>query len=94
MRCFCWVEGGKYRTSWLVACCMLESAERFKSRGGRGGGGAEILLAESYHEQASFESGFKQRTGRRISEFGWQRVLDRRCKEAEGTLIERLRVTL
>ena len=30
---FCWVEGGRYRTRWLVACCMLESAERFQSRG-------------------------------------------------------------
>ena len=45
--------------------------------GGGGGWGvktAEILLAESCHEQASFESGFKQRKGRRISEIGWQRV--------------------
>ena len=30
---FCWVEGGRYRTGWLVACCMLESAEWFQSRG-------------------------------------------------------------
>ena len=30
---FSWVEGGRYRTSWLVACCMLGSAERFQSRG-------------------------------------------------------------
>ena len=30
---FCWMQGGRYRTSWLVACCMLESAERFQSRG-------------------------------------------------------------
>ena len=37
----------------------------------------------------SFESGFKQRKGRRISEAGWQRVPDRRCKKAEGTLSER-----
>ena len=35
---------------------------------------AEILLAESCREQVSFESGFKQRKGRRISEIGWQRV--------------------
>ena len=44
--------------------------------GGVGGGlkTAEILLAESCREQVSFESGFKQRKGRRISEIGWQRV--------------------
>ena len=30
---FCWVEGGRYRRSWLVACCRLESAERFQIRG-------------------------------------------------------------
>ena len=55
---------------------------------------AEILLAESCHEQVSFESGFKQRMGRRISEIGWQRVPDRRRKKAEGTLSERFGVTL
>ena len=55
---------------------------------------AEILLAESCHEQVSFESGFKQRKGRRISEIGWQRVPDRRCKKAEGTHPERFDVTL
>ena len=55
---------------------------------------AEILLAESCHEQVSFESGFKQRKGRRISEIGWQRVPDRRRKKAEGTLSERFGVTL
>ena len=60
-----------------------------------GGGGrrglktAEILLAESCHKQVSFESGFKQRKGRRISEMGWQRVPDRGCKKAEGTRSER-----
>ena len=41
---------------------------------GEGGGRwlktAEILLAESCHEQVSFESGFKQRKVRRISEIG------------------------
>ena len=31
---------------------------------------AEILLVESCHEQVSFESGLKQRKGRRISEIG------------------------
>ena len=31
---------------------------------------AEILLAESCREQVCFESGFKQRKGRRISEIG------------------------
>ena len=66
--------------------------------GGRGGRRglktAEILLAESRREQVSFESGFKQRTGRRISEIGWQRVPDRRCKKAEGTLSERFGVAL
>ena len=68
--------------------------------GGGGGGGrrglktAEILLAESCREQVSFESGFKQRKGRRISEIGWQRVPDRRCKKAEGTLSERFGVAL
>ena len=59
--------------------------------GGNGGGRqglktAEILLAESCHKQVSFESGFKQWKGRRISEAGWQRVPDRRRKKAEGTL--------
>ena len=55
---------------------------------------AEILLAESCREQVCFESGFKQRKGRRISEIGWQRVPDRRCKKAEGTLSERFGVAL
>ena len=27
------MEGGRYRRSWLVACCMLDSAERLQSRG-------------------------------------------------------------
>ena len=55
-------------------------------KGGRWGlKTAEILLAESCHEQVSFESGFKQRKDRRISEIRWQRVPDRRCKKAEGT---------
>ena len=54
----------------------------------------EILLAESCHEQVSFESGFKQRKGRRIAEIGWQRVPDRRCKKAERTLPERFGVAL
>ena len=69
--------------------------------GGEGRGGerqglktAEILLAESCRKQVSFESGFKQRKGRRISEAGWQRVPDRRCKKAEGTLSERFGVAL
>ena len=30
---FCWEEGSRYRRSWLVACCMLETAVRFQSRG-------------------------------------------------------------
>ena len=65
---------------------------------GRGGGGgglktAEILLAKGCHEQMSFESGFKRRKGGRISEVGWQRVPDRRCKKAEGTLPERFGFT-
>ena len=30
---FCWVEGGRYRIGWLVASGMLETAERFQSRG-------------------------------------------------------------
>ena len=29
---FLLVEGGRYRISWSVACCMLESAERLQSR--------------------------------------------------------------
>ena len=61
---------------------------------GRGLKTAEILLAENCHEQVSFQSGFKQRKGRRISEIGWQRVPDRRCKKAEGTLPERFGVAL
>ena len=52
------------------------------------------IMAESCHEQMSFESGFKQRKGRSISEIGWQRVPDRRCKKAEETLPERFGVTL
>ena len=70
---------------------------------------AEILLAQSYRKQVSFESGFKQQKGRRkvsfesgfkqqkgrrISEVGWQRVPDRRCKKAEGMLSERFGVAL
>ena len=67
--------------------------------GGEGGGRrglntVEILLAESCCKQVSFESGFKQRKGRRISEAGWQRVPDRRCRKAEGTLSERFDVAL
>ena len=62
--------------------------------GRRGLKTAEILLAENCHEQACFESGFKQRKGRRISEIGWQRVPDGRCKKAEGPLPERFSVTL
>ena len=54
----------------------------------------KILLAESCRKQVSFESGFKQRKGRRISEAGWQRVPGRRCKKAEGTLSERFGVAL
>ena len=44
--------------------------------GGREGGcgrwlkTTEMLLAESCHEQVIFESGLKQRKGRRISEIG------------------------
>jgi len=60
---------------------------RWEVKGGRRGlKTAEILLAESCRKQVSFESGFKQWKGRRISEAGWQRVPDRRCKKAEGTL--------
>ena len=55
---------------------------------------AEILLVESCREQVYFESGFKQRKGRRISEIGWQRDPDKRCKKAEGTLSERFGVAL
>ena len=67
--------------------------------GGEGGGRrglktAEILLAKSCRKQVSFESGFKQRKSRRISEAGWQRVPDIRCKKAEGTLSERFGVAL
>ena len=68
---------------------------RWEVKGGRQGlKTAEILLAESCRKQASFVSGFKQRKGRRISEVGRQRVLDRRCKKAEGTLSERFGVAL
>ena len=57
---------------------------------------AEILLAESYHKQVNFESGFKQRNGRtrRIYEIGWQRVPDRKVMNSEGTLPERFSVML
>ena len=62
--------------------------------GWRGLKTAEILLAESCRKQVSFESGFKQRKGRRISHVGWQGVPDKRCKKAEGTLSERFGVAL
>ena len=55
---------------------------------------AVILLAESRREQVCFESGFKQRKGKRNSEIGWQRVPDIRCKKTEGTLSERFGVAL
>ena len=69
------------------------------AEGGGGGGGrlqktAEILLAESCRKQVSFESRFKKRKGKRISEIGWQRVPDKRCKKAEETLPERFCVAL
>ena len=71
---------------------------RSEVKGGGGGkAGAEDCrdpTAESCRKQVSFESGFKQRKGRRISEAGWQRVPDRRCKKAEGTLSERFGVAL
>ena len=35
----------------------------------------------------SFESGFKQRKGRRISEAGWQRVPDRKLKERSPNVL-------
>ena len=49
--------------------------------GGKGGGRrglktAEILLAESCRKQASFESGFKQRKGRRITFYNRARTLN------------------
>ena len=62
--------------------------------GWRGLKTAEILQAESCRKQVSFESGFKQPKGGRISEVGWQRVPDRRCKETEGTLSECFGVVL
>ena len=65
--------------------------------GGGGAGGAENCrdpTGRKPSEQVSFESGFKQRKGRRISEIGWQRVPDRRCKKAERTLSERFGVAL
>ena len=62
--------------------------------GRRGLKTAEILLAESCREQVCFESGFKQRKGRRISEIGCQRVPDRGCKKAEGTFSELVGVAL
>ena len=69
---------------------LKHSGSTWGGGGGGGGGGgletAEILLAESCHEQVSFESGSKQWKGKRISEIGWQRVPNRRCKKAEGIL--------
>ena len=67
---------------------------RWEVKGGRRGLLAEILLAESCRKQVSFESGFKQWKGRSIPEAGRQRVPDRRCKKAEGTLSERFAVAL
>ena len=76
----------------LVCVCVCVGGE---VKGGRRGlKTAEIILAESCRKQVSFESGFKQRKGRRISEAGWQRVPDRRCKKAQGTLSERFDVAL
>ena len=54
----------------------------------------EILLAESYPEQVSSESGFKQQKSRSISEIGWQRVPERRHKKAERRLPVRFGVVL
>ena len=51
-------------------------------------------MAESYHEQVSFQFGFKQQKGTRISEIGWQRVPYRRYKKAEGMLPEHFGVVL
>ena len=56
-----------------------------KGGGSQGLKTAEILLAESCHKQVSFESGFKQRKGRRISEARWQRVPDRRLQYCNYT---------
>ena len=68
---------------------------RWGVKGGRRGlKTAEILRAESRRKQVSFESGFKQPKGGRISEVGWQRVPDRRCKKTEGMLSERFGVVL
>ena len=58
---------------------------------GGGGGDAEVLLIESYYEQMSFHSRFKEYKNRRISEIGWQRVTDGRRKKAEATLLEHFR---
>ena len=66
--------------------------------GGEGGkAGAEDYrdpTGRNCRKQVSFESGFKQLKGRRISEAGWQRVPDRRCKKAERTLSKRFGVAL
>ncbi len=78
----------------LILFPLLKHSWKVKGGGRRGLKTAEILLAESCRKQVSFESGFKQRKGRRISEAGWQRVPDRRCKKAEGTLSERFGVAL
>ena len=72
----------------------MGGAGRWGVGGGRGLKTAEILLPESCRKQVIFESGFKQRKGRRISAIGWQRFPDRRCKKAEGTLSERFGVAL
>ena len=37
----------------------------------------------------SFESGFKKRKNRRLSEIGCQIVPNRRCKKVEGVLSEK-----
>ena len=50
---------------------------RWDVKGGRRGlKTAEILLAESCRKQASFESGFKQRKGRRITFYNRARTLN------------------
>ena len=55
---FCWVEGGRYRTSWLVACCMLGSAERFQSRGTLRKEVSNVFLRSFHHPLSSVSNGF------------------------------------
>ena len=55
---------------------------------------AEVLLAETYREHVSFESGIKQRKSRRISEIGWQRDVVIAAVVAVVVVVDRFYIAL